>query len=84
MDGVKKRIVVNERGLKVGEDHHNAKLTDHEVELLLTLHDDGVGYKRLGEIFGISKSGARKICKGQCRCQVAIRYRTVEVHVPVK
>lgn len=79
---MKKRIAVNERGLRVGEDHHNAKLTDHEVELLLTLHDDGVGYKRLGEIFGISKSGARMICKGRRRCQTPAKFKSAEVHVP--
>lgn len=77
-----KRVVgVNERGLRVGEDHVNARLTNAEVDLLLTLWDEGrgLGYGKLGEKFDISKSAARKICKGQTRCQCATRYKTVHV-----
>lgn len=78
-----KRIIgVNERGRRVGEDHVNARLTNQEVDLLLELWDDGNGmsYRQLGEKFDISKSGARKICKGQNRCQSAVRFKTVQIN----
>lgn len=77
---MKRMVGVNERGLRVGEDHRNARLTNAEVDLLLTLRDDGWSYARLAEKFDLSKSGVRKICKGQIRCQSPVAYRAV--HIP--
>lgn len=77
---MKKTVAINDRGLRVGEDHQNAKLTNSEVDLLLTLRDEGWSYLRLAEKFDISKSHARYICKGRWRCQCADRWKTV--HVP--
>lgn len=62
-------IALNETGRRVGDSHHNAKLTNAEVDLLLSLHDEGLGYRRLSAKFEISKSLARNICKGRARCQ---------------
>lgn len=78
---MKRTVGVNELGRRIGEDHVNARLTNSEVDLLLELWDEGRGmsYRQLGEKFDISKSGARKICKGQNRCQRATRYKTVHV-----
>ena len=75
----KQLVAVNERGLRVGDSHHNARLTNHEVDLLLTLRDEGWSYRKLAEKFEISKSGVRKICAGQTRCQIATKYKTVHV-----
>lgn len=77
---MKMLVGVNEKGLRVGEDHPNARLTNAELELFWALRDEGWSYGRLAAKFEISKSGARKICRGQNRCQVAVSYRTV--HVP--
>lgn len=77
---MKKTIAINDRGLRVGEDHQNAKLTNYEVDLLLQLRDDGWSYLRLAEKFDISKSQARNICKGRSRCQSADRWKSV--HIP--
>ena len=75
------RVVrINDHGLTVGEDHHNAKLTNHEVDMLLELHEAGWGYGRLAKKFDISKSQARNICTGQKRCQTGVGFRTV--HLP--
>lgn len=80
---MKKRTVgLNDRGLRVGDSHHNARLTDGEVDLLLTLRDEGWSYRALAEKFDLSKSGARYICRGRNRCQTPTRYKTV--HVPAK
>lgn len=78
---MRRTVGVNEDGRRVGEDHVNAKLTNSEVDLLLTLWDEGKGlsYRQLAEKFDISKSGARKICKGQNRCQRATRFKTIHV-----
>ena len=72
-------IAVNDIGRRVGDSHHNAKLTDHEVELLRAMHGEGWGYRRLAAKFEVSKSLARDIVKGKRRCQVATAWRTVRV-----
>lgn len=72
-------LAVNDIGRRVGDSHHNAKLTDAEVDLLLSLHAEGWGYRRLAAKFEISKSLARKICKGTVRNQVATAWRLVHV-----
>lgn len=77
---MKRTVGVNERGIRVGEDHQNARLTDAEVDLLLELREEhGWSYNALADKFEISKSGARKICKGQTRSQRPERYKTVHV-----
>jgi IS30 family transposase len=72
------RVVgVNERGLRVGEDHQHARLTDHEVELIRQLHDQGVSYKKLADKFGVGKSTVADIVKFRRRGQFAVGWRTV-------
>lgn len=80
----RKFIAVNERGHTLGEDHHNARLTNAEVDLLLELRDelDERGrpvwsYSKLAVKFEISKSAVRKICRGQTRCQTPAGHREV-------
>ncbi|NYT45128.1 hypothetical protein H0A64_09870 [Alcaligenaceae bacterium] len=77
---MEKRVVgVNDRGLRVGDSHHKARLTDSEVDLLLALRDEGWSYRALAEKFDISKSSAHKICQGHRRCQAPSRYKLVYV-----
>ena len=70
-------VATNERGLRIGQDHPNAKLTDIEVDALL--RDRGpedapqMSYLELAKKYGISKSGARYIVNGDRRGQ-ARRY----------
>lgn len=74
---MKRLIAINERGIRIGEDHQGAKLTNAEVERLLELRDEGLTYQQLAEIFEISKSGVRHICKGVNRCQAVVRCKQV-------
>lgn len=66
-------VATNDRGLRIGQDHPNAKLTDLEVEALI--RDRGpedlpvMSYRQLAEKYGISKSGVRHILNGDRRCQ---------------
>lgn len=41
-------------GIKCGEDHPRAKLSNHEVELLRRLHDGGMTQRELAIKFEIS------------------------------
>jgi DNA-binding CsgD family transcriptional regulator len=78
MGAIMKRIVcLNQIGLRLGEDHQNAKLTNAEVDLLLTLRDEGLSYRQLALKFEISKSSVRDICKGRRRCQSPTRWKTI-------
>lgn len=76
---IKRRLVrVNERGRRIGEDHHRAKLTDADIELVLELREMGLSYGAIAGKFddilgGIGKSTVRDICIGRIRGQVGMR-----------
>lgn len=80
-----KLLQLNERGNRVGESHHRAKLSDRDVELLLELRDeknaDGTprySFSWLAEKFEIAKSHACDICNGNKRGQMAFRTKKVD------
>lgn len=66
---------MNEHGRPIGEGHHNAKLLDWEVEVLLELRDEGWGYKRLAKHFDVSTRSVRAYCSGKNRCQIPVDFR---------
>ena len=76
-----KIVGVNDSRKRVGDTHHNAKLSDDEVELLLSLHGEGWGYRRLAAKFEISKRTVRGYCSGKRRAQVATDFIKVGVRV---
>ena len=63
-----KLIGVNERGLRVGEYHQHAKLSNEDCESIRDLNDQGWSYKRLSERFKVSKSCIAGICQHRRRC----------------
>lgn len=70
-------VGVNERGLRVGEDHQHARLTDAECELIRQLHEQGVSYKKLADKFEVGKSTIADIVKFRRRGQFPTGWRTV-------
>ena len=72
-----KTVAVNEISRRVGNSHHNAKLTNAEVDMLLEMHDQGLGYRKLSAMFEVSKSLVRDICKGKSRCQIPTSWRVL-------
>lgn len=73
-------VAVNENGCRVGETHHRAKLTDHDVDLIRELHEEhGLSYSQLAEKFGCSKSTIRDYCQYRRRCQFPEKWRRVRV-----
>ena len=70
--GVKQRtaVHVNERGIRIGESHPNARLSDAEVEQLLSDRERGISYGMLAKKWGMSKSGVKAICDGRSRGQI--------------
>ncbi|MDR3004427.1 MAG: hypothetical protein LBV14_09350 [Acidovorax sp.] len=73
-----KYVAINELGRRIGEGHHNAILTDAEVELLRDLREiDGMSYSVLAEKFEISKWAVGRICRYERRAQTPARYERV-------
>ena len=68
-------LATNDAGHVVGEDHHRAKLTDHEVWLVCELRDGGMGYPEIAEKFDISKGMAHDLCSGRRRGQAVVGQR---------
>jgi len=74
-------IAINEIGRRVGQSHPQAKLTDRDVELMLTLRALNAAvwtYDALAEKFEVSKSQARNICLGRKRSQLPTDWKVVQ------
>lgn len=71
-----REFAVNDAGLRIGEDHPNAKLTDAEVERIRSLHeDDGMTYEALAEKFEASRWAIGRICRYERRGQIVARWK---------
>jgi predicted DNA-binding protein (UPF0251 family) len=70
-------VGVNERGLRVGEDHQHARLTDAECEMIRQMHEQGMSYKKLADKFEVGKSTVADICKFRRRAQYPVDWRKV-------
>ena len=62
----------NHCGLRSGDSHPKAKLTNQEVDRLRDMYDEGWSYNQLSVVFEISKSGVAKIVKCVRRAVVPI------------
>ena len=80
---MKKPIRVNERGIRIGESHPNARLKDTEVEELRCDRDRGLSLGQLALKWGLSKSGVKAICDGRSRGQIGPTVDKAQT-VPVK
>lgn len=77
---MQKTVAVNDAGLRIGEGHPNAKLTDAEVERIRSLHeDDGMSYDTLAEKFEVSKWAIGRICRYERRAQTPANFKAVHV-----
>ena len=73
-----RHLAVNERGYRIGEDHHNARYTNGEVEMVLVLRDEGLGYKAIAKRMEMPVTTVRDICLGRRRSQLVAGVRKVE------
>ena len=70
-------VAVNELGLRIGEDHQNAKYPDSAIERVLELRDIGISYKRIAKICTMPDSTVACICKATRRCQIAAAWKKI-------
>ena len=66
---------VSAAGIPIGEAHHNAKLSDREVELVRKLHEQGFGYRRLAAKFEVSRTMIKMIVTFEKRATAAAGWR---------
>lgn len=57
----------NAQGRRIGEHNPSAKLRDHEVDLVLALHDEGLSLGKIAEKFEVTKSCIGHIVSGRRR-----------------
>jgi len=72
---MKRMIGVNERGLRVGQDHQRAKLSDAAVELIRRLHEQGMSYRVIAAKFEVSPMLVCYICTYRRRVSPAVKFR---------
>jgi hypothetical protein len=76
MNAGKKWVAVNDAGQRIGESHPRAVLTDHDIDLMFALWEDGSwSYARIAVKFEISKSHAWDILNFRKRGQSATRWK---------
>lgn len=72
-------VGVNERGRRVGESHHRARIPDLIVDLIRELHDTGVlGYALIGRFIGVPKATVRDLVLCRRRAQYPVAFRKVK------
>lgn len=72
-----KLIGINDDGRRVGQDHHRAKFTDHEIEQMRKLRDEGMAYSRIASVMECAEATARHICKHLRRAQQPTKFKKV-------
>lgn len=71
-----KLVAVDEHNRPIGEDHHRAKLSDHDVELMRQMYEEGMASARqLGMLFGCSKTTAWEVVTFMKRATTPAGYR---------
>lgn len=74
-----REVSVNEAGLRIGEGHPGAKLTDYEIEQIRILREEeGMTYGQLAAKFEQSKGTIAKICRYERRGQTPSKWKTIE------
>lgn len=77
-----KLVAVNDSGLRIGEDHPKARYTNHEIELVQQLRDEGMGYGTIAKKMDMPKRTVRDICNGRRRNQYPADFKTIRVPEP--
>lgn len=73
-----KYVAVTGRNYRIGEDHHRARYTDHEVAQILALRDSGMTSYRIAKLLGIPKETVRDYVSGRLRSHVPDRWRRAD------
>lgn len=70
-------VPVNDRGLRIGEGHPRARLTDNDVENIRALGETGMRYRLIAEKFEVSKWMIGRICRYERRNQTTFGFKQI-------
>lgn len=71
-------VPVNEQGKRIGQHHHNAKISDEMIDKIREMHEEqGIGWRRLAKMLGMSVNTVKKICLYERRAQTPERWKKV-------
>lgn len=69
-------VGISDQGKRCGETHPRARLTDHDIDLILTLREEhGLTYQQLADKFEVKKSTIADICKYRRRTTRPVRWK---------
>ena len=64
---MKLQVKRGDNGYRIGDSHHNSRLTDHEIEIMRQLRSDGMKVRDIARKFGVTKGYVSKILSHQAR-----------------
>ncbi len=70
-----KMVGIGELGRRVGESHGRAKLSDHEIDLVRQLKEEGMPAKEIAEKMEISKRYVYKLANFERRACIVAEWR---------
>ena len=80
MQKIIRLVAINDRGMRVGESHHNAHLTDKEVDQIRDLNEYAAWhYSAIARAYGVSKSCVAEICRYEKRNQTVFDWKKVRI-----
>lgn len=72
-------VATNDRGVRLGQYHQNAKLTDQQVDQIRQLHEEGgLSYRQISRLLGVALGTVRCLCAYKRRCTTYEIWRKVE------
>lgn len=77
MSAATRLVAINEYGLRIGQYHHNAKLSDVDVDLVRSLHEQGATYRELEARFRVTRWAIGRICRYERRAQSPAGFKRV-------
>ncbi len=70
-------VHIGEYGKRIGETHGMAKLSDHEIDLVRQLKEEGMPATEISEKFEVSKRYVYKLVNYERRASMVAEYRRV-------
>jgi predicted DNA-binding protein (UPF0251 family) len=71
-------VQIGEYGRRVGESHGRARLSDHEIELIRRLKEEGMSAPLIAEKMEISKRYVYKLVNYEKRASIVAQFRRVK------
>lgn len=72
-------VAIDDRGFRIGETHHNARLSDALVDQIRDMHEyEGLRVGEICERLGLAKTTVVKICRYERRASLPHRWKKLD------